>query len=76
MGWKGLGKKSFRKMEKKWRNKLGITSKNKIGRALKKVQHLFSGGNSASSVSSSTSSQIQAGYQYNGKSISQLMGGY
>lgn len=76
MGWKGFGSKKLRKFEKKWRKKLGITSDSKLGRSLKRVQHMFSGNNSASSVSSSTSSQIQSGYQYNGKSISQLMGGY
>lgn len=78
MGWRSfssLGSRKVRKTLKRARSSLGLTGHNKIGRALKKVQHLFKSTNSASSVNAGDYAVTSNGYTYSGKTLSQLTGG-
>lgn len=78
MGWRSfssLGSKKVRKTFKRARKSLGLTGHSKIGRAFKKVQHLFKSTNSASTANASDYAVTSSGYTYSGKTLSQLTGG-
>lgn len=75
MSFSLLGK-TGRKIDRKVRRGLHITSRNKFGRALKKLTKLMSGQNSANAYKSSyNGASLASTYQHNGRTLSQLTGG-
>lgn len=75
--WKSALKVN-RRISRKIRRAVHLTSKNKLGKSLKRMQHMFGGNNSAQTIalSNGASYNYGAGYYHSPRTLSQMTGGY